>query len=459
MTNSPRRGTHFTFTGWDLSPSGKNEAAFHYTCDVHGAFTERVRFPSAAKPLSDLASTEEPALLTLLGVALGVSYYKLAAADRIVLPPLTPAGRAMAAGLYGEGLAEFSLRAGLPYPRPLEFDADTIDPAPTDLVAPHGDGSALVAFGGGKDSHVALRILHDAGRNAQLASVILSDAVGTVLDATAPVPPLKIRRFLDPRLADRTPHGYSGHIPITAINSLILAIAAWQRGEDYVVFANERSADEPTMVLDDGTTANHQYSKSSAFESLLRNAVRETRPTPPFIYSVLRPFSELWIGKAFSRETSAFRRFTSCNRNFRLAGDADQRWCGTCAKCAFTSLITAPFVSGDEAVAMFGSVLLDAPALMPQYEELLGLSDHKPWDCVGTIDECRAALWHIGQGGPFKHSEAVRRFLPQLNEVVGEAALRRAWDTALAPGLPGSVPKPEYSAAMSIGDAVPGIFA
>lgn len=108
---------------------------------------------------------------------------------------------------------------------------------------------------------------------------------------------------------------------------------------------------------------------------------------------------------------------------------------------------------------MFGSVLLDAPALMPQYEELLGLSDHKPWDCVGTIDECRAALWHIGQGGPFKHSEAVRRFLPQLNEVVGEAALRRAWDTALAPGLPGSVPKPEYSAAMSIGDAVPGIFA
>ncbi|MEM9233190.1 MAG: hypothetical protein AAGA69_03010, partial [Pseudomonadota bacterium] len=194
-----------------------------------------------------------------------------------------------------------------------------------------------------------------------------------------------------------------------------------------------RSADEPTMQLPDGSHANHQYSKSSGFEKLIRQALAEAHPSPPSVYSLLRPYSELWIGRSFSQIKDAFGRFTSCNRNFRLAGDADKRWCGECAKCAFTSLILSPFITKAEAREIFGDSFLDRAALQPLYEQLLGLSEHKPWDCVGTIDECRAALWGAGRSNAFSSTTAVQNFLPRLKKEITDEAFFGVWHAAMKP--------------------------
>lgn len=441
MTNpdlpaSGARGDRFAF-----GPISRQGAAVRFTfeCSVFGSFTEEVQFESDA----DVPE----ALLRLLQVALGVSTYKAAAARTVALPPLGSGGRAMAEALYTDGLAEFFVRSKLPFPAEVAFEGEVR--ASSGNQVRNAEGVPLVAFGGGKDSYVAGEIVERAtGQPPQFASVVLAEPVAEVLRRTAPSEPLIIRRSLDPKLLELK-GGYTGHVPITAINILVLTIEGLLRGSGPVLFANERSADEPTMAVG-GAAANHQYSKSSAFEALVRAAVAEAAPEAPPTYSVLRPFSELWIGRAFAKLPHAFPRFTSCNRNFRLAGDADQRWCGACAKCAFTSLILSPYLSAHEVETIFGRNMLDRPNLLPIYEELCGLSEQKPWDCVGTIAECQAALFLASKRVPASESLAVRELTPRLLKEKAPDELRQQAKDALLPDPRGDLPAELYDAAMSL---------
>ncbi len=403
-------------------------ARFTFECDRYGSFEETVEF--------GIKGPVPEGLLTLLHVALGVSTYKAAAAERIVFPPLSPAGRTMAEALYTDGLAEFFVRSGLPFPADTHFDGEALPGAEGAL---QWDGQPLVAFGGGKDSYVAGDIVKRALGEAPLfASVILSDALAKTLSATAPTELLFVRRSLDPKLLSLD-GAFSGHVPITAIQMLVLTIASHLRGLGPVIFANERSADEPTMSIG-RHAANHQYSKSSHFEGLLRDAVTEMAPGAPASFSVLRPHSELWIGRAFSKIKDAFPRFTSCNRNFRLAGDADKRWCGECAKCAFTSLILAPYIDEHEAMTIFGRNMLDLESLQGHVRELVGLSTQKPWDCVGTISECQAALYLASKLPAWSDTKAVRALMPELLSRAPEEQLERQVADALRPNERGAVP-------------------
>ncbi|MEO1659093.1 MAG: hypothetical protein AAFR65_15375 [Pseudomonadota bacterium] len=435
-SSTPSRGARFRFGDALIDGS---VARFTFACDRYGVFEETVDF--------EVQGQVPEGLLTLLHVALGVSTYKAAAAQEIVFPALTRAGRAMAEALYTHGLAEFFVRSGLPYPAPTKFDGAITAAAAGEL---RWDRQPLVAFGGGKDSYVAGAIAENAlAAQPQFASVVLSDAVAATLTATAPSPLLFVKRSLDPKLLGLK-GAFSGHVPITAINILVLTIASHLRGLGPVIFANERSADEPTMMVGE-EPANHQYSKSSVFEELLRAAVSEAAPSAPASFSVLRPYSELWIGRSFSTIKDAFPRFTSCNRNFRLAGDADQRWCGTCAKCAFTSLILAPFIGHDEHQTIFGRIMLNLDDLQGQYRELVGLADHKPWDCVGTIDECQAALYLASKSEAWAETAAVKTLMPELLRQKTEHQLERQVADALTPEAPGAVPTAFYEAARLFG--------
>ncbi|WOI52550.1 hypothetical protein [Parvularcula sp. LCG005] len=424
------RSSRFTFTSWQVL-DGQASVAFSFHCDQFGDFTETVSWPVAPEELAQYFEGGGRAIGDLLWVALGVSYYKAGAARHIDLPPLPAAGRAMAEALYTEGLAEFFVRAELPYPADIEFSGPVTDDTlrRPDRVEP---GAALVAFGGGKDSYVARAILQQAGEDMRLVSATLSGAVQSVLRATAPDEITFIERALDASLAGASAAGFNGHVPITAINMLLLSVLGAIKGYPQVVFANERSADEPTMKM--GTVvANHQFSKSGPFETHLRQAMLAADPDTPRPYSILRPYSEAWIGRAFARLKAAHPKFTSCNRNFRLAGDAEKRWCGRCAKCAFTSLILAPYLNRQEAKVAFGAAFLDAPELLSFYEELCGLTDHKPWDCVGTIDECRASLWRASQSADWQDSLAVTQLLPKVSRILNDEELESIWLRALEP--------------------------
>src|SRR5207253_6693178 len=88
--------------------------------------------------------------------------------------------------------------------------------------------------------------------------------------------PLYVTRKLHPemiRLA-KEPGYLNGHVPSTAINSMIAALTALLFSINRIVLSNERSASEGNLVHD-GREVNHQYSKSLDFEGRIAAVIAE----------------------------------------------------------------------------------------------------------------------------------------------------------------------------------------
>ena len=114
------------------------------------------------------------------------------------------------------------------------------------------------------------------------------------------------------------------------------------------------------------------------------------------VFSYLRSRSELWVAMQFSALTQYHGVFRSCNRAFHQDRTARlTRWCGTCDKCCFIDLILAPFMAAAELRRVFdGHEPLDDADLEDRFFDLLGLDpEAKPFECVGDVEECRAALF------------------------------------------------------------------
>jgi len=234
------------------------------------------------------------------------------------------------------------------------------------------------------------------------------------------LPTLNVRRELSPLLFDYNRLGaYNGHIPVTAINSAILVVAALIYGYDSIAFSNERSASSATLEYD-GQAVNHQWSKGLDFERGLHEWVHRHLAGDLAYFSLLRPYSELAVTQRFARLSSYFDAFSSCNRNFKLLGPKPaDRWCGQCPKCHFVFLALAPFLSKMTLVGIFGRNLLDDEAQIDGFDALLEYRQHKPFECVGEGAESRAALYALVQRPEWREDAVVARFaseiLPQLD--------------------------------------------
>jgi hypothetical protein len=160
-----------------------------------------------------------------------------------------------------------------------------------------------------------------------------------------------------------------------------------------VVMSNEWSASVPTLEHD-GRAVNHQWSKSAAFEASFRALLQADPVGLPDYFSALRDRTELWVAERFAALTQYHSTFRSCNRAFHL--DQQKRldhWCGQCDKCCFIDLILAPFMSAEQLKKVFthGSEPLENSELKPKFQTLLGAGT-KPFECVGEVNECRAAV-------------------------------------------------------------------
>jgi hypothetical protein len=395
-----------------------------------GTFEETVTFPVLSDGDASLC------LAQLAAIVMGTSYYKAQPAGRIVCEfPLTPAARRLAELTYGPGLGEFFVRNDLTYPPVLAIEAEETARAASRQPAPNDPPRAVCAFGGGKDSHVAASILAEAGAEVERASVFLSDKVAARMQTMSGAPLTFIQRTIDPRLIEisRSGEALNGHIPITAINSVLLTLHAEAQGQDWVVFANERAASEPTMEAN-GHPVNHQFSKSLEFEDALRAAFSEAGARAEY-FSILRPVSELWTAHYLAARSGALDIFASCNRNFVFAGPAvleeGRRWCGQCAKCVYTAVLLAPFLSLGRHAAVFQSRPLHDPTNAEFLREIAGLTDAKPWECVGERREVAAALGHLLTLEDWREAPLVAGIEAELFQQWDRADLDAAWDEAL----------------------------
>jgi UDP-N-acetyl-alpha-D-muramoyl-L-alanyl-L-glutamate epimerase len=380
-----------SFRFLDRGLDERGEVTLRYALDDAHEFVERFTLPLPAGGPEASQGTLE-GLVSLLHWVAGVSYFKAALPPSISCetgaPP--PATASLLEALYSEGLGELAVVNGLSrLPEPAFGTGQPGGRART-LLEP-GLRSVLVPIGGGKDSVVALELVRRAGARTTLFS--LGDAAP--IAATAAVvglPRLIATRILDPRLLDLNRAGaINGHVPITAIVGCVALLVAALHGIDAVALANERSASAPNTTLG-GVPVNHQFSKSARAELLLRAAVAEV-PGAPALFSVLRPASELAIARAFARLPAYHDAFTSCNRVFSLdPGRRTNSWCGDCDKCRFVFLILAPFLDPPRLRGIFERDLLDDDAQFDGFARLTGTGGHKPFECVGEVQESVAAI-------------------------------------------------------------------
>lgn len=398
----------FEILPWDYDDK-TSRLIFSYECSVYGHFTEQFIFTPIKHDITKAAP-----YLNLLSWLVGLSYYKAAAAPTIIGPLYTDHFKEAIKSFYQKGLGEFFIRNELSYPYKQDFTFSSIEKTTPTTTSTTLSKKALCAFGGGKDSYTALHLLKQANIETDFLSVISSTRIEKTLQDSSLAPLSFIHRVLDPKIIDVNKQGaLNGHIPITAILSVLFAVYAVLNDYTYIVFANEHSASEATIDIN-GLTANHQYSKSYEAEQILRKCF-DVVEEHPIYFSILRPFSEIYIASLFSQFKDAHPLFLSCNKNFQITQSTHQsRWCHTCPKCAFVFLILAPFLKKEALFNIFNHSLLNDPKMIDIYKELLGLSDKKPWECIGTISECRAVFYHLSHHADWKDHHIIQELLPEI---------------------------------------------
>lgn len=407
-------------------------------------FVETLAFP-AGFDVDAAGGTSFGKLLDLTAIVLGVSYFKLLAPEIIRAPdiPLTADERAFAIDVYENGLGEFYARNALKrFGKLAVAGPNETRPAPT---MPKLRDRALLPVGGGKDSLVSVQLLEEAGIDYAPFAVNPRGPIVTSIE-TIGRDPVYVTRTLDPEMIrlSKEPGYLTGHVPSTAINSMIGALAALLYSFDRIVLSNERSASEGN-AQHDGREVNHQYSKSLAFERRIATILAQATGGALRYYSLLRPLSEATIARLFARQTRFDHVFSSCNRNFRYNGHDGPLWCGQCPKCHFVFLILAPVMDKQRLLGIFGKNLLADPANEHSFRELTGLAGQKPWECVGEIEEAAACL-HILAGRPeWADEPIVSKLKPELLAQYGKPRLESALEELLSPSTDHHVP-PELAA-------------
>jgi UDP-N-acetyl-alpha-D-muramoyl-L-alanyl-L-glutamate epimerase len=386
------RGRVFRYLSYSADPE-RGTLTCRYELDGR-EFAERFTLAGGPRWRTDAAR----AAARLVFLLAGVSYYKTAAPPLIDLgaTAVTETELAFLREFYVQGLGEFGYRNHLDLTS-LRIEARRRQPQEAVAAEPAGTRRTLVPFGGGIDSIV---VVERVRRLADTALFVVNRPDDRFAAIEAPgavtgLPIVRADREIDPQLLRSAELGFlNGHVPVTGILSAIAVLAAVLEDRDAVVMSNEWSASVPTLEYD-GRPVNHQFSKSDIFEAAFRNVLAQASADRlPEYFSWLRDRTELWVGREFAGLEQYHGSFRSCNKAFY--SDPARRldhWCGHCDKCCFIDLILAPFLPAAALRRIFAvsGEPLDNRGLAGKFRALLG-AGAKPFECVGEVSECRAAV-------------------------------------------------------------------
>ncbi|MEI7749657.1 MAG: UDP-N-acetylmuramoyl-L-alanine--D-glutamate ligase [Candidatus Moraniibacteriota bacterium] len=435
MASKPE-ATQFIFVDYVLEPENKR-AVFRYEIAFENqpslTFSDAVVFPREIS-LDGIPAGLLGNALRSLHLMLGISYYKLYCPPEIVLltDPLSKEQADFWNAIYGRGLGEFYYRNGIDPDIVIRFPYD--ESVFTHSHAFQRKDRSLVGIGGGKDSIVVGELLKEYGDDfsALLIEILkespISNAVAELMDVSS----VKIRYSLDPKIFEPHEGAYNGHIPISAIFAFIGYLTAILYDFSYVVVGNEQSSDFGNVRIGE-TEVNHQWSKSSEFERLFRGYADRFLSPDIIYFSLLRPFHEIRIAEMFTRFPKYFPVFSSCNRNVRIHKERPKTiWCGECPKCLFVFTMLSAFLEKNTLVGIFGRDLYEEESLIPSFADILGFGGMKPFDCVGTFEESRAALFLAREA--YADSIVMRTFLDRIEDP--ERLIDDVFRTSVSPMVP-----------------------
>lgn len=400
----------FRFCGYTFEAKTR-KIIFSYRVEFYNRdnldFAETVILPKIPKNLKQESIRK---FLESLLIILGISYYKLYCPPQIKISFRFSREQANFWNtVYEKGLGEFLYKNNLNPKRLAKFPYFNVKIYPDRIKTQE---RALLGIGGGKDSIVAAEILKNFEFTPFLVETQRQDLVSDEIINKIGRPALKIKRTLDPKIFEKYEGSYNGHIPISAIYAFLGLLAAAIYKYKYVIVANEHSSNFGNLKYK-GEIINHQWSKSAEFESLLQEYTRKFITLDINYFSLLRQFYEIRIARMFAEHKKYFPLFTSCNKNFKAFKDRpDSLWCGECPKCVFMFLILSAFLSKKEIIGIFKKNLFADKSLIPLFRDLLGFGKLKPFDCVGTFEESRVALYLSSKKS--KDEIVIKTLLPKI---------------------------------------------
>ena len=436
-TQWPRR---FDFAGFETRDA-EGEADLVYAYKSGPDFRETISFNAPLPEKSSPLRAGFEAALDALALVAGVSYYKAFLPPAIGYRGVNPdeGQRRFFEELYIDGLGEFGVRNHVAIEGHVNFDVAQAGPARAGAGAAPLPRRSAVLIGGGKDSLVSTEILRAAREPMTLFAV---NPKKPILDCAAAsgLPFIRVERRLDEKLFALNEQGaLNGHVPITAIVSFIALASAFVHGFDAVILSNERSANQGNLTRD-GREINHQFSKTAGMERALSDYVARYIDAKLSYFSLLRPLSEAHIAQLMSRTSLYDGAFTSCNRAFQLRPKEEpKRWCRDCPKCRFTFLMLATAMERPRLEAIFGANMLEDESQLTGFEELMGLSGHKPWECVGELAESGAALLQLAAQPDWRDAAIVRALAPRLSALMPNPDA--IWRELMTPSPEHAVPK------------------
>ena len=343
--------------------------------------------PAEAATFSNLETVRKAAFA--LGMIELISYWKLTCAPRVVIEcgDIDDEEIRWWKKLYFNGLGEFF------YKNRIENDEETFMEIQSagEKITGHPDTrrfhGCLIPCGGGKDSFVTMDLLKD--RKDDSHAFVINHVMSAVHSAQAAgyqgEKLIITERTLDPRMLEFNKLGFlNGHTPFSALCAFASVLTALIYGKQNIALSNEASANEPTIHQ---TKINHQYSKTFEFEKDFKYYMDRWLTPEIHYFSLLRGLSELQIAGIFSSLTPYLPIFRSCN-----VGSKEERWCGHCAKCLFVCIMLSAFLEDETLVSIFHADMLNDETMRDLFEQLTGITDDKPFECVGTREEVNTAV-------------------------------------------------------------------
>ena len=342
--------------------------------------------------------------LDLAHIIIGVSYYKSHPTSQVTSSYALDSWQANFFNkVYQEGLSQFAYENDLTRDNLAHFQSSTPDNTLSENEDYYHAQGILAGESGGKDSLLVSKILQNNQLSWTGAMISSTNNYPKILDHIGAQKLQIIIRKIDTKNLQKA-NGLNGHVPITYINMAILLVQAILNGDSIILTSIGHEGAEPHAFIGD-LLVNHQWSKTWEAEQLFADYTRRYISKNIKIGSPIRQFSELKIAELFVKNCWAEygHQFSSCNvANYKQGNDNSKlSWCGLCAKCANSYLLFAPFLEPKELDSIFESQesLFEKPELADDFKGLLGLDGiMKPFECVGEIDELRAA-YHMKKPG------------------------------------------------------------
>ncbi len=366
------------------------------------AFTTSYHFPDFSE---EKLATKDQTLIRYwaaqIGMVDGFSYWKAACSAEWVIrvPGISTEQLSFWTNLLHKGMSEFFFINQIDgwQEHFLQFKIENQDNSPQTsdeiLIDQHTHQKRLlIPVGGGKDSIVTSELLRQTELPITTLSINSYPRTEEVLNvfwhnSAAPRSHITVERQLDKQLFALKNQGYlNGHTPFSAAVAFVTTLTAYLYDYRYVPVSNEWSANEGNTVFL-GQSINHQYTKTVEFEGMFRKYQQKYLSSTTEYFSFLRPLHEIQITELFTQYPQYWPVFLSCNR-----GQKKGIWCGECPKCLFVAVMLSAFLSVAEINTIFNKDILNDQELLPIFDQLIGFSEVKSLECVGTREETRAAV-------------------------------------------------------------------